>query len=78
MHCHITLIGLNHRTAAVDIRERFALARQTDLENWALPVGGAIQEALILSTCNRVELLAMGTGNVEEQMLQAWARARNA
>lgn len=78
MHCHITLIGLNHRTAAVDIRERFALARQTDPENWALPVGGAVQEALILSTCNRVELLAMGTGNVEEQMLQAWARARNA
>ena len=78
MDCHITLVGLNHRTAQVDIRERFALARQTDPENWALPVGGAIQEALILSTCNRVELLAMGAGNAEEQMIRSWASARDA
>lgn len=78
MDCNITLVGLNHRTAAVDVRERFALAHQTDPDNWALPVGGAVHEALILSTCNRVELLAMGTGDVRAQMLGAWARARNA
>ena len=76
MDCDIVLIGLNHRTAAVDVRERFALARHTDPENWALPVGGAIQEALILSTCNRVELVAMGRGDVEGQMRAHWARAR--
>ncbi len=78
MDCDITLVGLNHRTAAVDVRERFALARQTDPENWALPVGGAVHEALILSTCNRVELLAMGMGDIRGQMLRAWARARGA
>ncbi len=80
MDCEITLVGLNHRTAAVDVRERFALAAHTNPENWALPVGGAVHEALILSTCNRVELLAMGTGtgDTRGQMLRAWAQARGA
>lgn len=76
MDCDIVLVGLNHRTAAVDVRERFALAAHTDPENWALPTGGAIQESLILSTCNRVELLAMGRGDVAGQMKASWARAR--
>lgn len=78
MDCDITLVGLNHRTAAVDVRERFALAHHTDPDNWALPVGGAVHEALILSTCNRVELLAMGTGDVRGQMIKAWAKTRGA
>ncbi len=78
MDCDIVLVGLNYRTAAVDVRERFALVHQTDPENWALPLGGAVHEALILSTCNRVELLAMGTGDVRSQMLAAWAKARQA
>lgn len=78
MECDIVLVGLNHRTAAVDVRERFALTRLVDPENWALPVGGSIQEALILSTCNRVEMLAMGAGDVRRQMLESWARARDA
>ncbi len=75
MDCDITLVGLNHRTAAVDVRERFALTCHTDPETWALPVGGAVHEALILSTCNRVELLAMGSGDVRDQMLRAWGQA---
>ena len=78
MDCDIVLVGLNHRTAAVDVRERFALVKHTDPDTWALPLGGAIHESLILSTCNRVELLAMGTGGVAEQMLRHWAMARGA
>ncbi len=77
MDCEIVLVGLNHRTASVDVRERYALVHQTDPDNWALPVGGCVHEALILSTCNRVELLAMGTGDVRGQMLTSWAAARN-
>ena len=69
MDCDIVLVGLNHRTAAVDVRERFALVKYTDPGTWALPLGGAIHESLILSTCNRVELLAMGKGDLAGQML---------
>ena len=41
MDCDIVLVGLNHRTAAVDVRERFALVKYTDPGTWALPLGGA-------------------------------------
>lgn len=78
MDCEIYLVGLNHRTAGVDVRERFALTNYCDREHWALPCQGAVNESLILSTCNRVELLAAGCGDVAGQMLQCWANARNA
>ncbi len=78
MDCDIFLVGLNHRTAGVDVRERFALTEHCDEAHWALPCTGAVRESIILSTCNRVELLATGTGDVVGQMLQNWARARNA
>ncbi|MDR1776413.1 MAG: glutamyl-tRNA reductase [Desulfovibrio sp.] len=78
MENDICLVGLNHRTAGVDVRERFALAGHCDAEHWALPCTGGIRESLILSTCNRVELLAAGTGDVADRMLHCWARARQA
>ncbi|WP_417292875.1 glutamyl-tRNA reductase, partial [Desulfovibrio porci] len=78
MDCDIFLVGLNHRTAGVDVRERFALVNHCDEEHWALPCVGAVSEAMILSTCNRVELLAAGTGDVSGQVLDCWAKARGA
>lgn len=53
------LIGVNHKTAPVEVRERLAipesrLAEAT--ENLARQPG--VDEAMVLSTCNRVELLA--------------------
>lgn len=57
---HLVLLGVNHNTAPIDIRERLAI-----------PAGGladatrtlvhqpGIREGLILSTCNRVELLTV-------------------
>lgn len=78
MDCDIFLVGLNHRTAGVDVRERFALVNHCDEEHWALPCIGAVSEAMILSTCNRVELLAAGAGDVSGQMLDCWAKAREA
>lgn len=74
MDCEIYLVGLNHRTAGVDVRERFALTNYCDPENWALPCEGSVNEAFILSTCNRVELLATGCGEVSDQMLDRWAK----
>lgn len=76
MDCEIVLIGLNHRTAGVDVRERFALTGNCDPDTWALPCLGPLREAMILSTCNRVELLATGQGDLASQMLASWASAR--
>ena len=49
MDCDIVLVGLNHRTAGVDVRERFALVDFCSRENWALPCDDVIGEAMILS-----------------------------
>lgn len=53
----IVLVGLNHRTAPVEVRERVAFtaeqARQATAE---LRARGILEESLILSTCNRSEL----------------------
>lgn len=55
----IQLIGLNHRTAPVEIRERFAVSEK-NLPNalQSLVTFPGITEGLIVSTCNRVEVLA--------------------
>lgn len=53
----IVLIGLNHRTAALELRERVAFnpdqARQAAEQ---LRSRGLLEEILVLSTCNRSEL----------------------
>src|SRR6266436_2838355 len=53
----IVLIGLNHRTASVDLRERVAFtpgqAREAAEQ---LRSRGILEETLVLSTCNRSEL----------------------
>ncbi|MDR1857352.1 MAG: glutamyl-tRNA reductase [Desulfovibrio sp.] len=76
--CTIQLVGLNHRTAGVDIRERFALANHCTRETWAVPCTAPVAEALILSTCNRVEVLTAGPADMEEAVLAAWAASRGA
>ncbi len=78
MDCDIVLVGLNHRTAGVDVRERFALVDFCAPDTWAVPCKGNLNESLILSTCNRVELLATGSGEAAEQLLRDWAAARDA
>ncbi len=53
----ILCIGLNHETAPVAVRERLALTGDSLQETlqWLKGQPG-VQEALVLSTCNRVEL----------------------
>ncbi len=55
----IIVVGLSHRTAPVEIRERLAFAT-TALPDALrrLMSSGAVDEAVILSTCNRVEICA--------------------
>lgn len=52
------LIGVNHRSAPVEVRERLALpeSRLADAMR-AIVAQPGIREAVILSTCNRVEML---------------------
>jgi len=53
------LIGVNHKTAPVEVRERLAIPESRlpeALRSFTQHPG--VQEGLILSTCNRVELLA--------------------
>jgi glutamyl-tRNA reductase len=77
MNSTIHLIGLNHRTAAVEVREQFALTNFCSPETWAIPCGNGIHESLILSTCNRVEVLLVGEGDApRKQALECWAHAR--
>ena len=56
----ILCIGMNHNTASVDLRERLAFSEAeigASLRNlMALP---SVREGLILSTCNRVEILVV-------------------
>ena len=54
---HIILIGLNHRTAPVEVREKLSFAGQkVEPVNLFLEIP-VVREVLFLSTCNRVELL---------------------
>ncbi|MDB6036822.1 MAG: Glutamyl-tRNA reductase [Verrucomicrobiales bacterium] len=55
----IVVIGLSHHTSPVTVRERFALTEaQIPGVLQKLRASGAAEEAVILSTCNRVELYA--------------------
>lgn len=52
------LIGVNHRTAPVEVRERLAIPESRLAEATRLLAGHpGVAEAMVLSTCNRVELL---------------------
>lgn len=55
---NILLTGLNHKTAPVDLRERLSIpeGELPSITEQVLAIPG-VQEALILSTCNRVEIL---------------------
>ena len=56
----IVVIGLSHRSAPVELRERFAFAGdKIPAALQALRDAGLATEAAILSTCNRVEIYAV-------------------
>ena len=57
---HIAVLGLSHRTAPVEIRERLSIPEPTmeaSLER--LKADDQVLEASILSTCNRLEIYAL-------------------
>jgi glutamyl-tRNA reductase len=71
----LVCVGLSHHTAPLDVRERLVLpdARQTELLQ---AMAQAPAEALLVSTCNRVELYVVGPGaDLTHRTRAALARA---
>ena len=65
----IVVVGLSHKTAPVELRERFSFSRE-ELEDGlaVLSSKNHIEECMIISTCNRVEVYAVSEnaeGSVE-------------
>jgi glutamyl-tRNA reductase len=67
----IVLIGINHKTAPIELRECLAFSEEDMLKTFSVfknnPV---IKELMLFSTCNRVELL-MTTPNPDEAIQTA-------
>lgn len=60
----IVLVGLNHKTAPVAVRERLAFTDEACAEGLRMLVDGEIvNEGLIVSTCNRVEVVTATEGS---------------
>ena len=58
---NIVVIGLNHKTAPLEVRERVSFAcDRMEVHYGQLSSYADISECLILSTCNRVELYGIG------------------
>ena len=55
---HILVVGLSHRTAPVDLRERVDFQGRVEAALRALAARGSTHEAVVLSTCNRAEVYA--------------------
>src|SRR5712691_5684944 len=56
---HLLLVGISHRTAPVELRERVDFqARGVEGALRALGARGSTRETVVLSTCNRAELYA--------------------
>jgi glutamyl-tRNA reductase len=82
----ILIVGLNHRTAPVEMRERLAFAGNGAVESALkrLVTQPVIDEAVIISTCNRVEIVActvdpaLAAERIETFLAEEQAVARDA
>jgi glutamyl-tRNA reductase len=68
----ILLLGVNHKTTPVEIREKIALTSGYEEPLTALKRIPGLREYYLLSTCNRVELLLIADpdGDVEEKIIE--------
>ena len=57
---HLIVLGLNHKTAPVDVRERFSIPKDAIRKGFQhLAEYADLLEAVVLSTCNRSEIYAV-------------------
>lgn len=75
MHQHVTLLGLNHKTAAVEVRESFALGEKPELGRRIIEAADEVRECFVLSTCNRVEIAAVTRQGLDpaDRICAIWA-----
>ena len=67
---HLVVIGLNHTTAPVDIRERLAVPEGEPLAFLSLLRKiDRIREAVVLSTCNRTEVYAYTLSRADDGII---------
>jgi glutamyl-tRNA reductase len=63
----IVLVGLNHRTAPVEVRERVSFTgQQAQQAAFELRSRGILEETLVLSTCNRSEIYGVPPEDVRK------------
>jgi glutamyl-tRNA reductase len=77
----VLVVGLSHKTAPVEVRERFAGGRDILDELLArLTARPEIEEAMFLSTCNRVEVIALPKvhADIEQATQSAYSAIREA
>ncbi len=62
---HVSLVGINHQTAPIAIREKAAISTDR-LDDSLLLLRHYVPHGVILSTCNRTEVYAMDDNPAEE------------
>ena len=68
----VIIVGLSHKTAPVEVREKLAIPESRLTEALRRLSGyPGIRESMVLSTCNRVEVYA-----VVDEVQQGWARVQ--
>ncbi len=73
----LMLVGLNHRTAPVDVRERLSIDERKMPEILqSLVEHGALYGAAIVSTCNRVEVVISAPSEDVIERIVDWMSAR--
>ena len=64
----VSVVGVSHLTAPVEIRERFAFASgEAEVALGGLRAQSEVREAVLLSTCNRTEIYVCPGGNQRVQ-----------
>ena len=68
----VLALGINHKTASVELRERLAFTPERLSEALQSVIAdGSCDEAVILSTCNRTEIYCFGAAT-NAQLLTSW------
>lgn len=74
----LLLVGVNHRTAPVDVRERLSVAGGPQMEETLAGLRGlnGIEGATLLSTCNRVEAIVSAASEDVLEPVADWLCTR--
>lgn len=73
----LVVLGLNHKTVSVDIREQFAISEESARSGLRhLDEQEGIEEAVVLSTCNRTEIYAVLKDSSAKKTLEQFFLAK--